>query len=289
MSNSAKVTIVGKGQKLPPRLLSDERRSVFWDGFVRHREAACRMAGIFVSGETVDDVVDTAVVRFIEALERPDKPDRFPATDEHFRRWFLFIVRNHAINCAHSEGAQRSVHFQWGVEREPVVGGRRSGDRELDRVFARNDQGKYDAPAPTERRAVDSTQELRRILRSLLPELPPMQRRIIHETFFKGRKRAAVADRLGISVKTYDVHLQRAYGLFRRFLWEEALAYTEVDRSAWYDLIEELRERYDAARVLRVSGKKGKRSTTRHERSTSEGERSNAERKSGTGGPAGAA
>jgi hypothetical protein len=38
-----------------------------------------------------------------------------------------------------------------------------------------------------------------------------MQRRIIHETFFKGRKRAAVAHRLGISVKTYDCHLQKAF------------------------------------------------------------------------------
>ena len=136
---------------------------------------------------------------------------------------------------------------------------------------------------------MDDAQQLRKILRSCLPDLTPMQRRIVHEAFFKGRKRAAVADRLGISVKTYDVHLQRAFGWYRRFLSEEALAYSEVDRSAWYDLFEELCERYDSARALRVSRKKGKRSTSRHERSNSEGERPNAGRKSGTDTPAGAA
>jgi RNA polymerase sigma factor (sigma-70 family) len=288
MSNSAKVAIDGKGER-PRRPLSDDERSAFWAGILRHRDAGCRMAGKFVSREIVDDVVDTAIVRFLDALERPDKTKRFPATDEHFRRWFLFIVRNHAINCAHSEGSERSVHFEWGVALEPVVAGRRAGDRELDHVFARNDQGEYDAPAPPERRPVDDAQELRKILRAWLPDLTPMQRRIVHETFFKGRKRAAVADRLGISVKTYDCHLQKAFDSLRHFLFQEALAYCEVDRSAWYDLIEELRERYDSARVLRVSRKKGKRSTTRHERSTSEGERSNAAPKRGTGGPAGAA
>ena len=74
------------------------------------------------------------------------------------------------------------------------VGGRRAGDRELDRVFARNDHGKYDA-----------------------------------------------------------------------------LAFIELDRSAWFDLIEELGERYKAARVLRVSGKKGNRSLSEGDRSMLEG------------------
>jgi hypothetical protein len=72
-------------------------------------------------------------------------------------------------------------------------------------------------------------------------------------------------------------------------LFQDALSRNEVDRSAWYDFIEELRERYDSARVLCGSRKKGKRSTSQHERSTPEGERPNAERKTGTGAPAGAA
>ena len=111
----------------------------------------------------------------------------------------------------------------------------------------------------------------------------------MHETFFKGRKRAGVADRLGISVKTYDVHLQRAFCSLRHLPFQDALASTEVDRSAWYDLFEELCERYDSVRVLRVARKKGKRSTSRHERSNSEGERPNAGQKSGTDAPARAA
>jgi hypothetical protein len=46
---------------------------------------------------------------------------------------------------------------------------------------------------------------------------------------------------------------------------------TDVDHSLWYDLIEELRERYAAARLRRASGKTGERSTSHGERSSSQG------------------
>jgi len=276
MSNSAEVAIAGKREQ-SSRSLSEEQRAAFWAGILAHRDAARRMAARFVSRQNVEDVVDTAAVRFIESLESGTKPKPFPATDDAFRRWFLKIVRNHAINCAHSEGSKCSVHSHWGIEMEPAVGGRSAGDRELDHVFARNDHGKYDAPAPVERRPQDDVEALREIFRDHLDDLPPMQRAVISETFFEGRKRAAVAAAHGISVKTYDCHLQAAFRFLRESLPQDALAYPELDRSVWYDIIEELRERCDAARVLRPSRKKGKRSRSNGDPSKSEGDASKSE------------
>jgi hypothetical protein len=47
---------------------------------------------------------------------------------------------------------------------------------------------------------------------------------------------------------------------------------TEADRSRWYDLIEELLERYVIARLRRASGKTGDRSTLQGDRSNLEGD-----------------
>jgi hypothetical protein len=49
--------------------------------------------------------------------------------------------------------------------------------------------------------------------------------------------------RLGISVNTHDNHLQAAFRSLRHLLTQDADAFTDVDRSLWYDLIEELRQR----------------------------------------------
>ena len=271
MSNSAKVAPAGK-RKQSSRSLSDDQRAAFWAGILTHRDAARRMAARFVSRQIVEDVVDTAAVRFIESLERRKNPKPLLANDDAFRRLFLKIVCNHAINCAHSEGSEPSVHSHWGMAMEPAVAGRRAGDRELDHVFARNDDGKYDAPAPVERRPQDDVQALREILRDHLDDLPPMQRAVIEETFFEGRKRAAVAAAHGISVKTYDCHLQAAFRFLRASLPQDALAYPELDRSVWYDIIEEMRERCDAARVLRPARKKATRSKSEGAVSKSEGD-----------------
>jgi DNA-directed RNA polymerase specialized sigma24 family protein len=276
MSNSAEVAIAGEGNAPSPSL-SEDQRAAFWAGILVHRDAARGMAARFVSRQSVEDVVDTAAVRFIESLQRPKKPKPFPADDVEFRRRFLKIVRNHAINCGHSEGSERSVHSHWGMAMEPAVGGRRAGDRELDHVFARNDHAKYDAPAPVERRPQDDVEALRGIFREHVDDLPPMQREVVSRTFFEGRKRAAVAAALGISVKTYDCHLQAAFRFLRVSLPQDALAYPELDRSVWYDIIEELCERCDAARVLRPSRKKGKRSRSEGDRSKSEGDPSKSE------------
>jgi len=53
---------------------------------------------------------------------------------------------------------------------------RSTPDRALDQVFARNDEGEYDAPAPVPRRPLDDLDNLHNILRSQLDELTPAQR-----------------------------------------------------------------------------------------------------------------
>lgn len=271
MSDSTEVTSAGKEHQSRPSL-SEEQLATFWAGVDSHRDAACRMAGTFVSPEIVEDIVHTAALRFIDSLQRPDEPKPFPADDGEFRRRFLRIVRNHAINCGHSEGSDSPVHSNWGMASEPSVGGRRADDRELDHVFARNDRGEYDAPAPIEPRPQDDVEALREILQAFVTDLPPMQREVISQTFFEGRKRAVVAAALGISVKTYDNHLQAAFRFLRVQLPIESLAYPELDRSVWYDIFEEMHERRYAASALRASTKKGKRSTPEGDRSKSEGD-----------------
>lgn len=272
MSNSAEVATAAAAQS-PSLSLSEAQLSVFWAWFLSNSDAARRMARPIVSGQNVDDVVTSAALLFIESMERPKNPASFPKTEDEFRGRFLTIVRNYALDCVRpSEGSESPIHCHWGIEREPVVGGRKVADRPLDQVFARNDNGKYDAPAPAERRIQDEPDKLDQILRHHLLDLTPMQRDVVFETFFGGRKRAEVARCLGISVKTYDSHLQAAFRSMRQLLTKEPEVVTGEDRSRWYDLIEKLSERYAASRLRRASGKKGERSIPEGERPTHESE-----------------
>jgi hypothetical protein len=95
--------------------------------------------------------------------------------------------------------------------------------------------------------------------------------------------------RLGISVHAYDNHRQEAFRSSPLLLMQEADAFTDVDRSLWYDLIEKLRERDAASRTCRASGKIGERSTSTGDRSNFEGNRSNFEGDRGKNSRAGAA
>ena len=140
-----------------------------------------------------------------------------------------------------------------------------------------------------ELREQDNVYVLRLILREHLPDLPPMQSQIILETFALGRKRAEVARRLGISVKTYDCHLQAVFHTLRQRLAQDADEFTDILRSRWYDRIEDLRDRYESARLRRASRKKGERSTSEGERSNSEGKRFNSGHERANNSRAGAA
>jgi hypothetical protein len=117
--------------------------------------------------------------------------------------------------------------------------------------------------------------ELHQILRYHIDDLSQTQGEITEETFFEHRKRAEVAARHGISVHTYDNHLQAAYRSLRDSMKTLVDSSTDLDRPYCYDLVEELIERYSAKSPRRLSAKKGKRSTSKGDRSNSERDRGN--------------
>jgi RNA polymerase sigma factor (sigma-70 family) len=238
----------------PTAALSEAQLADFWNGIIANEGAAKRMAGSIVRPDDVEDVVSSASILFVESLGRAENPT-VPRDAETFRRRYLTIVKNHALDCVRDPqaGENRPVHTSWGVEHEPIVGGRKIADRPLDQVFARNDENAYDAPAPPEARPEDNVDRLEQILMEEVDRLTPMQRTIIRERYVEGRKRAEVAERNGISVKTYDAHLQAAFFWLRDNLWYAAFIDDDVGRSKWSDLIEELSARHDDADDKRMA------------------------------------
>jgi Zn-finger nucleic acid-binding protein len=171
-----------------------------------------------------------------------------------------------------------------GIDPEPDIRGRHLADRELDSVFARNDEGKYDAPAAKSRREQDDVEQLRHILERHLDKLSQARREILVESFFGEGKRADIAARRGITVSTYDNHRQAAFKALRESLAADVEASTGIDRSIWYDRVEELIERR-AARLRggsssdkhKLSKVRGKGGTSRGEGANSEDERASSE------------
>lgn len=277
MSNSPEVATAGQEHGLLPSL-GEEQLAVFWARIVEHLDAGRRTAGKFVSRQSVDDVVHSAAVRYLESFHRPVNPAIFPATAAQFRGEFLKTVQNYAIDCVRdTHVGEHPIHSHWAQAPEPVVGGRNCANRELDRVFARNDHGEYDAPAPTERHPKEDLDELHQILRSHLEDLSPMQTAIVVETFFEKRKRAEVAARHGISVSTYDNHLQAAFRALRASFKGVVEIASGIDMPPWYDVVEDLCDRYDARQQRRMLRKKEKRSSIEGKRGNSEGKRRNLE------------
>ena len=256
-------------------VLTEAQRDAFWAGIVANRDAARRVARKIVSRQNVDDVVHTAALRFVESLQGP-KPSPFPATDGELRALFLDIVRRYAIDCVRdSKRPALPIHSHWGMVWEPVVGGHNVADRELDSVFARNDQGEYDAPTAAARREQDDVEQLHEILELHLDSLSEAQREILVESFFEEGKRADIAARRGITESTYDNHRQAAFKALRDSLAAVVEGSTGFDRSLWYDRVEELIERYAARLQGRFSSKKGKRSNSGGKRGNSRRERRN--------------
>src|SRR5205823_4841930 len=113
MRNSAEVATDGF-EDSPKSPLSDERLAAFWASIVSLQDAARGMARRFVSKKSAEDVVNSAALLFVEALQRPRKPTKFPETDQDFRRKFLAIVRNHALDCVRRPDLrERPIHSHW--------------------------------------------------------------------------------------------------------------------------------------------------------------------------------
>jgi len=269
-----------QGAPTPPSL-SEAQLAAFWAGIVANRAAAKRTAARFVSKDSVEDVVHTAAVLFVEdAQRRSTDPEPFPATPDRFRRKFLKMVRNHALDCVRdSKRPACNIHSHWGIDPEPELRGRNVADRELDTVFARNDHGNYDAPVPTVSRDKDDLNGLHYILRNHMEDLSQTQREILVESFFKEEKRADIAARRGITESTYDNHRQAAFKALRESLAVDVEVSTGIDRSTWYDLVEELIERRAASLRGRSSSKKGKRPNSERKGGNLERKRGNPEDK----------
>ena len=126
------------------------------------------------------------------------------------------------------------------------------------RDVARNDQ--------------DDIDELHQILKRHLDDLSPAQGEILVERFFEEGKRADIAARRGIIESSYDNHRQTAFKA-RESLAADVEVSTGIDRSIWYDHLEELIER----RAVRLRGcsssKKGKCLNSEGKRGNSEGKR----------------
>jgi DNA-binding CsgD family transcriptional regulator len=167
------------------------------------------------------------------------------------------------------------VHSHWGIDPEPEIGGHNLADRELDTLFARNDHGKYDAPAPTVRRAKDDLDVLQSILRSHMEDLSETERVIIQETYFEEQSRDEIAARRGISLNTYDNHRKAACRKLRESMMRVVDFCSDIDLPDWYDRLEDMNKRHAARQRRRASRKKGNRSSSGGDRSNFEGDRSN--------------
>lgn len=272
MSNSGEAATAGGAQSTSGSL-SEDQLATFWAGIVVSLDAARRMARRIVPRQDVDDVVHSAAVLYVEALQR--QSSRFPESEGELRAFFLKTVEHHARDCVRQRVVdRRPVHSHWSDAPEPRVNGSTIPDRALDEVFARNDEGKYDAPAPAPRRELDDLDNLYDFFRPLIDKLTPAQREIIDETFFEGRTRAQIVKRRGISESTYDNHLQAAYRSLRTAILEIVESSADFDRPYWYDLVEILNERHAVKQLRRKARGKGKRSTSQHECGLFNGERS---------------
>jgi RNA polymerase sigma factor (sigma-70 family) len=242
MRNTREVATAESGNPTTS-VLTDDQLSTFWNWVVDNDKPAWNMAAHFVRKRDARDVVHTAAISFIESLQRPVSPRAFPKSEEEFRRRFLVIVRNHAIDCVRdADASERGKRFHEGVDAEPRVGGRNTPDRALDRVFARNDTRKYDAPAGAWAPDQHEVDELEEILTRALAGISQMQRNVLVETYLKGQKRAQVAARFDIRVKTYDSTLQAAFDRLRFDLDDMSFDAGELDRSAWWDRIDQLHD-----------------------------------------------
>ena len=247
-----------------PPSLSDAQLAQFWAGIDFNRKAALRRAARFVSKHSAGDVVHSAALLFVEDAERRSMdPEPFPATPDRFRRKFLKMVQNHALDCVRdSKRPACPEHSHWGIDPEPELRGHNLADRELDTLFARNDQGKYDAPVTTVWSDNDDINGLHYILRNHMEDLSQTQREIIEETYFQGEPRHEIAARRGISMYTYDNHRKAACSKMRESLMAVVDGFRDIDLPYWYDRVAEMNTRHAAKQRRRAARKKEKPSSS---------------------------
>jgi RNA polymerase sigma factor (sigma-70 family) len=234
----------------PP--LSDRQLADLGRWYEQYLDRARRVAAKFAAEQDVDDVVQTAVTRLLDACTRASEPHPFPETEDGFRRFFLTIVRNAARDYARAgTDGERSNRDGWG-RGEPSAPRRNVPDRSLaldaKPVTADDaDAAEPDAEPVTRgarERVYDAPQDEPRIrfdeftshiwLKVLV--LPYMQHDVIFGLYYHDYDRARVASEAGVSPKTLDTHRYRGLKNLRRTIldWPMADAY---DDNPWRDLI----------------------------------------------------
>lgn len=98
-----------------------------------------------------------------------------------------------------------------------------------DGVFARNDQGNYDAPATTVRRASVNVDGLPHMSGNHLDNMSQTHREIVVDQFVEEWKGASIAARRGIRVNTSCTHSAAAFNTLRHSITTVAALSTEID------------------------------------------------------------
>src|SRR5690348_7854010 len=192
----------------------------------------------------------------IESLQRLKKPAPFAKTEDE-------------VSISPSSGTTPSTASAtttvpnaprrscWGAVREPVVGGEKSPTARSTRSSRGTTVASTTRPRP--RRDQDDVDLLHQILELHRDDPSQAPHAILAASSFEEGKRADIAARRGITDSTDDNHRQAAFKALRDSLAADVEVSTAIDRSIWYDHVEELIERQAARLRGRSSSKKGKR------------------------------
>ena len=97
------------------------------------------------------------------------------------------------------------------------------------------------------------------------------------EEYFEGGEPPKAAAIDGFRVTTYDNHMQAAFRVLRASFKGLVDLADGIDLPPWYEVVENMSERYAVRQVRRASNKKEKQSNIEGKRGNSEGEGGNSE------------
>lgn len=153
--------------------------------FRRYHRALCSHAIRFVySKELAEDIVSEVFCKFW-------RTQAYASVSSSFRFYLFRSVRNTAYTHLRSE-------FKPSIDLENIVGLESSGELRPDYIT--------------------QYEETSQRLKVLVEALPPQCRKVFLKSRFEGKRYQEIADEMGISIKTVEVHLVKALSLIRKGL-----------------------------------------------------------------------
>jgi RNA polymerase sigma factor (sigma-70 family) len=233
--------------------LNADERALFDRGYKQCERRALRAArkrGV----EDAPEILQAAMCHVIESVTRQQEPRPMPASEREFSKEFLHAVRYIAMATVRGNTRYTApVHTHWGAAPAPVSR-RKVPERLLCQDFedidehegeaAGDDDSIGDEPLPLPKHRgpcwpkIDRDQmqaELERILALVMAQLSGMQREVV-ELQLAGVSRDECARRLGISVKTFDIHWSRARKRMRLLLMQGVWRFPDLgfaDNREW--------------------------------------------------------